>query len=72
MMLEFDLDGSTLNRVRETDRHDEAAAVLISVFEERACEEALMRAVVAERGGDRTTTKFWVSVYSRLSGYGHH
>ena len=65
-MFEFELDSASLQyRSAEDERH-ETAFVLATVYKERAREEALMRAIVAERADNRTDAEFWVSVYAVL------
>ena len=44
----------------------EAADVLAEAYEDRACEEALFRALTAEKTGDTGKGIFWVGVYIEL------
>jgi two-component SAPR family response regulator len=45
---------------------EDAAAVLVSSHGERAGEEALMRAFLAERDCNRGAVLFWITVHSLL------
>lgn len=47
--------------------HGEALLVLKSVYQDRAAEEALLRAVTAERANDRETALFWVKIFLALT-----
>ena len=47
-------------------RPDEAAEVLMQSYADTAGEEALFRALLAERDRDRQTVRFWITVYQRL------
>jgi hypothetical protein len=66
-LLEFTQKISSDQEVKSHNSYKEAAEVLMAIYQERSCEEALMRAVVAERGDDRATSKFWISVFSILA-----
>lgn len=46
--------------------HHEALLVLKSVYQDRAAEEALLRAVTAERANDRDGALFWVEIFSAI------
>ena len=45
---------------------ERAAQVLIQSYAELAGEEALFRALLAERDRDRQKARFWIGVYGRL------
>ncbi|MEX0346129.1 MAG: hypothetical protein AB3N20_14490 [Rhizobiaceae bacterium] len=46
--------------------HHEALLVLKSVYRDRAAEEALLRAVTAERANDRDGAVFWIEIFSAI------
>ena len=51
---------------RDLSPHD-AVCALVQAYGDQAGEEALIRAFIAERNGDRACVLFWLSVYPRLT-----
>ncbi len=47
---------------------EEAVTVLRQAYAELAGEEALFRALLAERDLNRKSARFWIGVYAKVSG----
>jgi hypothetical protein len=45
---------------------DQATRTLVEIYQELACSEALTRALVSERDGNRDIAMLWVEVYQQI------
>jgi len=66
------MTGSKPQPFNESIHPAEAARVLAQCYAERAGEEALFRALIAERDLNSPQARFWIRVYERLSLNRHH